>query len=534
MKRGLAGVALAALVAAAPGPAAAQSGAEAWWAHVQALAHDSMLGRHTGSPQHRQAAEYVADVFRSAGLAPGGTDGFFQPVRLTLRRIDESRSSLALVRGSAVEPLALGQDAYFNLRAPLAERVEAPVVFAGYGLRIPEYGHDDLAGLDVRGKIVAYLSAAPAGIPGPVVSDARSRQWEWLRAAGAVGTVVVFDATRGRDYVWRRAAASRLIPQMTLADATLDALGGQQIAVVVNAARGAELFRGTPHTLAALAARADSGLPLPQFALPVAIRAVVATMTADVVSDNVVGILRGGDPVRRDEYVVLTAHLDHVGVSTPVDGDSIYNGAMDNASGTATLLEAARALVRQPSPPARSVVFLAVTAEEKGLLGSRHWANHPTVPGDAVVANLNTDMFLPINPLRSVIVNGIEESDLADDVRAVAAAVGLAALPDPEPERNAFVRSDQYSFIRQGVPAVSLKAGFTRGTPEHVRVLEFRAERYHAPSDDPSQPVDLQAAAEFNRFYISLVGRVADRATRPAWNADSYFRTRPAIDATGH
>lgn len=520
--------ALTALIVAVAPCAAAQ--AEAWWGHVQALAHDSMRGRATGSPEHRKAAEYVAAHFRQAGLTPGGTDGFFQPVKFVTRSIVEERSSAALVRDGVPEPLRLGEDAYFVLRAPLAERVEAPLVFVGYGLHIPELGHDDLAGLDLRGKVVVTLPGVPQGLAGPVVSHARSNGWAALRRAGAIGVIVI--ASPRADVPWARAALARFTPQMTLADEALNTTGGQSLSLTFNPASAERLFLGSGHRFAELLALADSGKPLPRFALPVSIRAVAKTMTVETVSDNVAGILPGSDPRLRNEYVVLSAHLDHVGVGWPIDGDSIYNGAMDNASGIATLIETATAMARMKTRPRRSIVFLAVTAEEKGLLGSRYYAAKPTVPAASIVANLNTDMFLPINPLKALIVNGLEESDLADDAREAAAPLGIAVLSDPEPERNAFVRSDQYSFIQRGIPALSLKAGFTKDSPEHERVKRWRAERYHGPADDLDQPVDRQAAADFNRLYLALVTRVANRATRPAYHADSFFR-RFAAPATG-
>jgi Zn-dependent M28 family amino/carboxypeptidase len=203
-------------------------------------------------------------------------------------------------------------------------------------------------------------------------------------------------------------------------------------------------------------------------------------------------------------------------------GDNIYNGAMDNASGIATLIETAAAAAKKPFK--RSVIFLAVTAEEKGLLGSRYYANRPTVAAAAIVADLNTDMFLPLFPLKSLIVQGLEESDLAGDLRKAARPMGLEVYPDPEPERNAFVRSDQYSFIRAGVPSISLKVGFTKGSPEHEIVKKWRTERYHAPSDDLSQPIDRKAAEDFDNVYLALLGAVANRPTRPAWNSDSFFK----------
>jgi Zn-dependent M28 family amino/carboxypeptidase len=241
-------------------------------------------------------------------------------------------------------------------------------------------------------------------------------------------------------------------------------------------------------------------------------------------SQNVAGVFTGSDPKLRDQYVVLTAHLDHVGVGRPVNGDSIYNGAMDNASGIALLMDVARALSTQREQLKRSVVFVAVTGEEKGLLGSRYYANHPTVPANGIVANLNTDMFLPIVPFTMLMVNGLEESDLAVDARRAGASTGVEVITDPEPEENRFVRSDQYSFILRGVPSLSLKVGFKRDSPEHAKVKEFRAKRYHMPSDDLMQPIDFSAAAGFEQTYIALVEAVASRPTRPAWFTDSYFR----------
>jgi Zn-dependent M28 family amino/carboxypeptidase len=225
------------------------------------------------------------------------------------------------------------------------------------------------------------------------------------------------------------------------------------------------------------------------------------------------------------EYVVLSAHLDHLGVGSPVNGDSIFNGAMDNASGVATLIELASEAGRSKRRNARSVIFLAVTGEEKGLLGSKYFANHPTVPAGSIVADINTDMFLPLFPLRALIVNGLEESDLAADVRRAAGKVGVEVLTDPEPARNAFIRSDQYSFIRRGIPSISLKNGFTKDSPEHEIVKRFRAERYHGVADDLNQPVDRKAAEDFNRVYSLIVAEIANRRTRPQWNSDSFFRT---------
>jgi Zn-dependent M28 family amino/carboxypeptidase len=237
-----------------------------------------------------------------------------------------------------------------------------------------------------------------------------------------------------------------------------------------------------------------------------------------------VAILPGTDPQLKNESVVFTAHLDHVGVGKPIKGDSIHNGAMDNASGVAALLDVAAILRDQGIKLRRSVVFLAVTGEEKGLLGSRYFALNPTVDPKGIVANLNTDMFLPLFPLKTLTVYGLDESDLGGDIRAVASTLGIATEPDPEPKRNIFIRSDQYSFIRQGVPALAFKVGFAKGSHEEEVAHRWLTERYHAPSDDLSQPVDKACAGEFDLLMARMLERVANRDTRPTWNANSFFR----------
>ena len=522
---------LAALVLTVSVPSLAAAQADAWWGHVTALADDSMRGRETGSAEHRRAAEYVAGAFQRAGLVPAGTDGWFQPVRFRVRRIAEGRSSVALIRAGKAETLELGKDATINLRSSSRGKVDAPLVFIGYGIRVPDHGHDDLAGLDLKGKVAVVLAGvAPKGIPGPALAAGRAAGAEALHQAGAVGVLTIYPPHS--DIPWDRYSLAPLHPQMRLASDTAAQAGGATIAVVLNPSNATALFAGSRRSYAALQALADSGAPIPRFDLPVRLRATVALNESEAVSDNVVGLLSGSDPVLKAEHVALTAHLDHLGVGQPLAGDSIFNGAMDNASGVATLIETAKALASGPGLR-RSVLFVAVTGEEKGLLGSDYFAEHPSMgTGGTLVADLNTDMFLPINPLRRLLVNGLEESDLADDVRRAAARRGIEVITDPEPERNAFVRSDQFSFIRRGIPALSLKVGFALGSPEHERVLRWRQERYHGVEDEVTQPVDRQGAEDFNRLYPLIVAEVANRAVKPAWYPGSAFR--PEATATGH
>jgi Zn-dependent M28 family amino/carboxypeptidase len=245
----------------------------------------------------------------------------------------------------------------------------------------------------------------------------------------------------------------------------------------------------------------------------------------EVESQNVVGILRGSDPKRRDEFVVLSAHLDHLGIADPpVNGDRVYNGAMDNASGVAAILEIATRLHDAGTKPARSLLFVAVTGEEKGELGSRYFAAHPTVDRSRIVADINLDMFLPLYALKVIEVQGLTESTLGDQVRAAAKGLGVEVQTDREPEQNRFIRSDQYSFIRQGIPALAFKFGYEFGSPEEKIRRDWVRDRYHKPSDDLGQPVDAAAASLFDHVIANLIQRVADDQARPKWNDDSFFK----------
>jgi Zn-dependent M28 family amino/carboxypeptidase len=515
---------MAALVAATAATRADDTAAR-WWSHVEALANDGMEGRNTGSPGHKRAAEYVAAQFKKSGLEPAGVGGYIQPVAFNTRTIDESRSSLALVTGGKSEPLTLGEDANINLRVDPAPSVEAPLVFTGYGLSIPERGVNDFAGVNLHGAIVVHIAATPKSLPGPLQAHFGSadERWKMYKAAGAIGTVSIANP-KSMDVPWARSTLARLQPSMSLADKSLDETPGQQLSVTMNPAHADKLFAGSGHTFAELLALVDAGQPVPSFALPARLKATTGVVRAQVESQNIAGILRGSDPKRRDEYVVLSAHVDHLGIGGAVNGDTIYNGAMDNASGVAALLEVAAALRESGAKPARSILFVAVTGEEKGLQGSLYFAAHPTVPRSSVVANVNTDMFLPLFPLKTLMVLGLDESDLGQDIRATAKALGLGVQEDPEPQRNRFVRSDQYSFIKYGVPALAMKVGYEANTPEAAIAAKWTAERYHAPSDDLNQPIDRSAAAKYVDVVRDLAVRIANRAGRPRWNDSSFFK----------
>ena len=504
--------------------AAGQSGpGRRWWRTVQFLAGDKLEGRAPGSDGYRKAAEYVAAAYKQDGLKPGGASGYFQPVRFRVRRIVEEQSSLALTRGSVQEILRLGDDAGFSLRVDPAGNLQAQMVFAGYGLTVPELDYDDLAGLDLKGKVVLFLSGGPPSIPGPLRAhyQSSSERWRFLRRAGAVGTAVIPNP-KSMDIPWERAKLARLRPSMSLMDEKLDPTPGQRLSLVINPDRADKFLEGTNHTMAEILALADAGKPLPRFPLSASLYAGAAVDRSETESVNVIGILEGSDPKLKDEYVVVSAHLDHLGAGRPVNGDSIYNGAMDNASGVASLLEVAASL--RGARPKRSVLFLALTAEENGLLGSKYFTAYPTVKAAQMAAGINLDMFLPLHSLRILNAYGLEESTLGPQLRKVAARYGVRIQGDPEPERNLFIRSDQYNFIRLGVPALAFKFGFRTGSPEERIQKKWLKERYHAPSDDADQPVNLAGAARFNRLIAALVGQLAGSTERPRWNANSFFR----------
>lgn len=496
-----------------------------WWAYVQYLADDKLEGRNTGSPGYRRAAEYVAGELERDGLAPAGVEGYFQPVKFRSRRILEAQSGLLLLHNGETESLVLGEHANIGMRTEPPESLDAPIVFAGYGLSVPELHYDDLAGLDLRGKLVMYLSGGPDSIPGPLRAHYQSSEerWKFLDRAGVVGTLSVQNP-RNMDVPWERSTLARLQASMSLADRDLVDVKSPKLSVIVNPAYADKFLAGTGHTFQELLALADAGKPLPRFPIPATLKAKARFERAEVESPNLAGILPGSDPQLKGESVVLSAHLDHLGIGQPINGDSVYNGAMDDASGVATLLDIAARLHESKARLRRSLLFVIVTGEEKGLLGSKYFTAHPTVEAKSMVANLNVDMFLPLFPLRIVTVYGLEESTLGDEVRAVAKSLGLRVQGDLEPNRNIFIRSDQYNFIRRGIPALAFKVGYEKGSPQEAIAKRWLHERYHAPSDDSKQPVDLAAAAGFNEVILRLAEAVANRNERPHWNSSSFFR----------
>jgi len=505
--------------------AASSADGKRWWSFVAMLANDDMQGRDTGSAAHRKAADLVAAEFQRAGVAPGAPGGYIQPVKFIGTKIVEPQSGLELIRNGKAEKLTFGEDAYINLRVDPAESVEAPLVFAGYGLAVPEMNFNDFAGLDLKGKIAVVLAGGPSTIPGPLRAhySYRTERQLFLERAGAIGLVTI-DNPRTADMPWARASLERFEEAMSLADQDLVDYKSLKLGLWVNPAHADKWLAGSGHTVNELLDLVSAGKPLPHFPLVPSLRAHVKVDRRDIESQNVVGIRPGTDAALKDEYVVLSSHLDHVGIGEPIDGDRIYNGAMDDASGVAAMLEIAHELSEEKVPTKRSLLFVAVTAEEKGLLGSRYFAAHPTVDAKHMVADLNMDMFLPLYPFKVMTVYGLQESNLAGTIRAVAKPLNIEVQDDPAPARNIFVRSDQYNFIRRGIPSVMTSIGNKKGSKEEAIERAWLEKRYHAPSDDLQQPVDLEAADAYVHLMRQLAQVVADQAARPQWNANSFFR----------
>jgi Zn-dependent M28 family amino/carboxypeptidase len=495
---------------------------KAWWAHVQYLADDKLEGRAIGTEGFARAAAYVTDQFQKAGLQPAGAQGYAQNVDFNVLQLDEDNSSVEFIRDGKPEKIQFGKDGFLN---PIANAgsVDAPAVFIGYGLKIPEANFDDFAGQDLKGKIVVYVNGGPSSIATELKAHYQStaERRRNIAASGAIG-VITIPNPKAMEVPWSRIAGARLLQKMELANSDATA-PSSRFAMIVNPEQANKVFAGSGHTFAEIAANIGAAGPLPHFPLPITIHATTAVKRSTARSQNLIGVLPGSDSKLKNEYVAISAHLDHLGIGEAVNGDNIYNGAMDDASGVASVIEIAKAIHNSGARPKRSILFLAVTAEEKGLLGSEYFATHPTVKGP-IVADINMDMYLPLFPLKYLEVQGLSESTLGEDITAIAKDSDVVVQADKQPDHVRFIRSDQYSFIKQGVPSLAFKFGWLPGTPEEQLFNDWYIERYHGVKDDATQPVDSSAAAQFNVILEKLAFRVADANTRPTWSPNSFFR----------
>jgi len=505
---------------------------EAIRAHVEFLADDLLEGRAAGSPGYDLAARYVASQMRAIGLEPAGDGGgWLQGLALIEAKRDLAAATL-IVRapGQAEDRLVPVEDfipGFFFGSADSA--VTARATYVGYGIHAPELGHDDFPGIDLKGRIAVVLDGAPARFPDSERAHYSGRaKLDDLVARGAIGLVTVDTPQEEARVPWERKKKLSWSPRMRRLDAAgapVDAYPEILASASVSLAAAPRLFAGAEQGAAEAFDAAAAGRSR-SFELPVELSLSVRNSLARAQSANVVGLLRGSDPALAGEYVVLTAHLDHLGRGAAFDGDDIYNGALDNAAGISILLETARALADSPVRPRRSVLFLALTAEERGLLGSYHFAAYPTVPRAGIVANINTDMPEALFPVAGMILLGAPHTTLGDTARAALAAEGLVEVPDPTPEEVSFVRSDQYPFIRAGIPAIVVRPGALSSDPAvDAKAVQrrFRLNDYHMPSDTIALPIHWPSIAKQAQVTVRLARLVADADARPAWLPGDFF-----------
>jgi len=522
-------------MAAPPVKADVARSAEHMKAHITFLASDLLEGRDSGSPGFDIAAEYVASQFRQLGLTPAGDNGtYFQKVPLWASRPTDKGSVVFKGRAGDVA-LVFGED-YFPGRSPVAgeTRVAAPMVFVGYGVTAPEHGRDDYRDLDVKGKIVVALSGAPAGLQTEeraYYANGRTKRREAAKH-GAIGFISL-ETPLGEKLrpfeqglrTWDTWGMTWRGPDGRPFDAAPEVPGLAGLSV-----KGAtKLFAGASTTYDQVIAAVDATGTPPRFALPGTADVRIASETKVVDSRNVIAILPGSDPKLKEEVIVLSAHLDHIGITKPVKGDSINNGALDNAAGVATTLEVARAFTEAKKRPRRSIMFLTVTGEEKGLLGAEYFARNPTVPLKNIAGDVDIDMPVLTYDFTDVVAFGADRSGIGPAVRRAAERVGLKLSGDPMPEEGLFTRSDHYRFVEVGVPAVFLMTGFANGGEKAFR--SFLANCYHKPCDDLSQPIDYVAGAKFARINYEITRELTDMAKRPTWNKGDFFAQKYASPA---
>jgi hypothetical protein len=538
------GAAVAGQPGAAPGPtvprrdeATIAAAAARVRAHVTFLADDLLEGREAGTRGHEIAARYMAAQFALAGATPGARDGkWFHTVTLhEARQTGQGEAVLRLPGGD--RPLRDGVDALIGgamLGGTAA--VDAPLVFIGYGIVDPQLGVDDLAGLDVKGKIVVRLAGVPQGLDSEVAAHLQSDAGIAAAQRGALGALGISTRAHQRVVSFDRILEmsrndSAETTYVTTKGEPYTTVGGNRAGALLSPEIAALLFQGTGPTLEQILEEADRPGGRPKgFNLPVSARLSVSSETRRYDTPAVLGLIAGSDPVLRDEYVVLTAHLDHVGIAkTSGEGDRIHNGALDNAMGSAMLLEVARALTSEGRRPRRSVLLVAHTAEEKGLLGAMALADDLPVPKDKVVASINLDMPVLLHDFTDVVAFGGTHSSLEGAVARAAAAEGVTLSPDPMPDEAIFVRSDHYALVRAGVPSIMLSPGMANGGDKGFEL--FLTTHYHKVTDDVSLPIRWDAAARFAKLNESILRLLADDDARVRWYEGDYFGVAFAPDA---
>lgn len=497
--------------------------------HVEYLAADELAGRDTGSEGYQKAAEYVAQQFAALGLAPAGSQGYLQPVPLREASWGGRVPGFVLRGRDADVTFRFGED--FVASPPTHSEDTATVaglVFAGYGIEAPDQGVNDYADLDMRGKIAVVLAGRPQRMSSEVGAHYASNRTKRETAArqGAVGIILLNTPEREKRWPFQRARKHAQDPALDWLGADEmpgNAIPGLHPALMLDMPAARQLFLGAERSLDTIFTEMEHGLAPKGFRLPYSAHLTSGATHRDISSPNVVAVLPGSDPLLKDEYVVFSAHLDHLGVDAE---GNINSGAQDNAAGVAVMLETARLFVESGRPPRRSLMFVALTAEEKGLLGSDYFAQHPPVPARAMAANINLDMPMLLYPFKDIIAFGAEHSSLGKNAERAAARTGLTLSPDPMPEQVIFVRSDHYNFVRQGVPAIYVITGHQARDPEvdgAALQAQFLKERYHQPGDLADEQISYEAGVQFTQVNYLIAREVADGDERPSWNRGDFF-----------
>ncbi|WP_297515039.1 M20/M25/M40 family metallo-hydrolase [uncultured Caulobacter sp.] len=500
-------------------------------AHMTFLADDAMEGREAGTRGYDIAANYVAAQYALLGLKPAGDNGTYKQ-RVPLLAYRPAGEGAMTLTGADGAPVALkyGEDYLPGAQAQAADlSVEAPLVFVGYGIVDPSRGRDDYAGLDVKGKIVVMLSGAPSSIQTEERAHFSNMNTKRAEAAkrGAVGVISMSSASGEKRRPFAAGIGGMKAWRVTWRNAqdvgAIRAPSAPSL-VSISQAGAAKLFAGAPVALDAVMAEAEKPAgAVKGFALPSKVAVTLKTEIEKRESSNVVGMIEGSDPTLKAQTVILSAHLDHIGIreNAKPGEDRINNGALDNASGVATLLEVARGFKNSKVRPKRSIILLCVTGEEKGLIGSDYFANNPTVAKANIAADVNLDMPVLLYPFTDVIAFGADRSTVGEAVKHAGARVGVALSGDPLPEEGLFTRSDHYRFVEQGIPAVFLMTGFQNGGEKAFTT--FLKTNYHHPGDDLSQPIDYQAAAKFALVNYEIARELANTPARPVWNKGDFF-----------
>jgi Zn-dependent M28 family amino/carboxypeptidase len=501
--------------------------------HIRFLSDDLLEGRDTGARGHEIASLYIAAEFEKYGLTPAGDDGtYMQRVNFVQAYIDQSSIKLSLTGPQGDMTLSYPKQ-FLTFPNPLEETTQmaGKLVFVGYGIVAPELQHNDYQDMDVKGKVVVALSGKPKSFPSEEGAHFGSSREKRRHASenGAVGFTTISTPTGEKVRPYQNLLNYLHTPAVRWLDKDGNPSGvyPQVKGTAYFSKEAAELvFADAEQNLEQIYAMLEKDESPKGFDLPIEIQLESKSTHKAISSPNVVAILEGSDPSLKNEYVVYSAHSDHIGFAKTVKKDKINNGAMDNASGTSVLMETARLFSQLNELPKRSILFVAVTGEEKGLLGSDYYAQNPTVPAGSMVANVNLDMPILTYEFADVIAFGADHSDMKSSVAKAAEKIGLELSPDPMPDQALFTRSDHYSFVKQGIPAVFLVPGFKSADPEvdgSKQFSNFLKTNYHKPGDDFSQDFNWKAATKFAEVNYHIGMTLANQAQRSSWNKGDFF-----------